>query len=108
MKTSILNMLLSFNGDTGLFIERLHHVSYPLLCGKSAADSMLQFRKTLPLESGWTWAFVGMGKPSLQSIAKVCDASGAVVCSPEIKADAIAFARKAGEFDLAAFLEGAK
>jgi hypothetical protein len=103
MKTSILTILESFNGETGLFIERLHHTH-----GANPREAVRAARASTTLEAGWVWAPEGMGRPALKSVAKVADASGAVICTPEIKAEAIAFAKRAGELELVAYLEAAK
>jgi hypothetical protein len=103
VKTSILTILESFNGDTGLFIERLHPTN-----GANPREAVRAARASTTLEAGWVWAPEGMGRPALKSVAKVADASGAVICTPEIKAEAIAFAKRAGEMELAAYLEAAK
>ena len=103
MTTKIITILESFNGDYGLFIERMHFTQ-----GANPLEAVRAARASTALESGWVWAPEGMGRPALKSVAKIADASGAVICTKEIKAEAIAFAKKAGEADLAAYLEGAK
>lgn len=103
MNTSIIGITQSYNGGTGLFIERLH-----LTYGRNPLEAVQTARKATTLESGWEWMIEGMGRPALKSIAKVANADGSVICSPEIKAAAIAYARKAGEDALANYLEAAK